>query len=277
VFSNLMPSISESYSHGMMKLTRRYLDQGLRWGIIVTSTLGGAYVAFSGAFVGGLLPPQFMRAIGVMALMHLWRACDFTTRLPDQVFQGVGRTGLFTIAAAVEHLSRIVLAWYLIKWYGFPGLFYAFMAASLLRAAMAWPLMGWLVAWPAVSVWQTVLNPALAAVGNYLILRGFVTAFFAGPGHVGNAWLVVLLCLFASLPIYMFLSGLLGWDDKALAEFRDAAELVPPPFGAIARLAHRLAQLGSRLSPLHDRFPGMLLAEAAADAAALTALKTKLD
>ncbi|HYB90326.1 MAG TPA: hypothetical protein VEC38_04695 [Candidatus Binataceae bacterium] len=276
VFSNLMPSISESYSHGMMRLTRRYLDQGLRWGIMVTSMLGGAFVAFSGAFVGGLLPPQFMRAIGVMALAHLWRTCDFTTRLPDQVFQGVGRTGLYTIAAAVEHLSRIVLAWYLIKWYGFPGLFYAFMAASLLRAAMAWPLMAWLVASPAISVWQTLLNPALAALGNYLILRGFVSAFFRGPGHVGNAWLVVLFCLLASLPIYMLLTGLLGWDEKALAEFRDAAELVPAPFGAAARMAHRLVELGSRLSPLHDRFPGTLLTEAAADAAALTALKADL-
>ena len=50
-----------------------------------------------------------------------------------------------------------------------------------------------------------------------------------GPGHTANAWMIVLVCLFASLPIYMFISGLLGWDDMALAEFGDAAELVPAP------------------------------------------------
>jgi len=86
----------------------------------------------------------------------------------------------------------------------------------------------------------------------------------------------VLLSLIGSLPIYMFLSGLLGWDDASMAEFRAAAELVPAPFGAVARMAHRVVQLGSSLSPLHDRFPGRMVREAAADLAELTALKAEL-
>jgi O-antigen/teichoic acid export membrane protein len=276
IFTTLMPSISESYSQHMIQLTRRYLDQGLRWGIMVTSMLGGAFVAFSQAFVHGLLPPQFARAASVMVLMHLWRATDFTTRLPDQVFQGVGRTGTYTWTAVVEHGGRIILAWYLMKWYGFPGVFYAFMLSSILRSLIAWPLMGYLVAWPSLSVWQTIVNPTLAALANYAMLRAFVAAVWAGPGHAGTAWLAVLGCLFGSLPIYMFLSGLIGWDGAALAEFRDAAELVPAPFGAIARLAHRLVELGSLLSPLGDRFAGRLVAEAANEAAELTALKAEL-
>jgi len=40
-----------------------------------------------------------VRAATVMWLMHLWRLADFSTRLPDQVFQGVGRTGTFTWTA----------------------------------------------------------------------------------------------------------------------------------------------------------------------------------
>ncbi len=97
-----------------------------------------------------------------------------------------------------------------------------------------------------------------------------------GPGYLGSAWLVVLVSLFGSLPLYMFLSGLLGWDRFALAEFRDAAEMVPAPFGAIARMAHRVVEFGSKLSPLHDRFPGYLVEEANAEAATLTALKAEL-
>ena len=276
IFTTLMPSISESYSQTKMALTRRYLDQGLRWGIMVTSMLGGAYLAFSDVFIKGLLPPQFVRAAAVMWLMHLWRLADFTTRLPDQVFQGVGRTGTFTWTALLEHVSRIVLTWYMLQWYGFEGLFYAFLISSILRSIVAWPLMGHLVAWPSLSIWQTLVNPALAALGNYVILRGFALAVWRGPGHAGSAWIVVLLSLIGSLPIYMFLSGLLGWDDVSLAEFRDAAELVPAPFGAVARMAHRVVQLGSSLSPLHDRFPGNLVKAAAADAAELTALKAEL-
>ncbi len=276
IFTTLMPSISESYSQSMMRLTRRYLDQGLRWGLIVTSMLGGAFVAFSDIFVNGLLPPQFVRAAGVMMLMHVWRTLDFTTRMPDQVFQGVGRTGLFTLTALVENGGRIILSWYLIKWYGFNGVFYAFIASSLLKSAVAWPMMGYLIAWPSISLWQTLINPILAAFGNYYVLHEFALAVWRGPGHAGSAWLVVLLCLFGSLPVYMFISGLLGWDSAALLEFRDAAELVPPPFGAIARMAHRIVEIGSTLSPLHNRFPGNLVEEASAQADELTAMKAEM-
>src|SRR5580704_4677428 len=276
IFTTLMPSISESYSQAKMALTRRYLDQGLRWGIMVASMLGGTFIAFSDVFIKGLLPPQFVRAATVMWLMHLWRLADFTTRLPDQVFQGVGRTGTFTWTALLEHVSRVILTWYMLQWYGFEGVFFAFLISSILRSIVAWPLMGYLVAWPSLSIWQTLVNPALAAVGNHVILRSFALARWQGPGHAGSGWVVVLLSLVGSLPIYMFLSGLLGWDDASLAEFRDAAELVPAPFGAVARMAHRVVQIGSSMSPLNNRFPGNLVKEAAADAAELTVLKAEL-
>ena len=276
VFTTLMPSISESYSQAMILLTRRYLDQGLRWGLMVTSMLGGAFVAFSNIFVHGLLPPQFVRAAGVMMLMHVWRAFDFTTRMPDQVFQGVGRTGLFTLTALVENGGRVILSWYLIKWYGFDGVFYAFIGSSILKSAVAWPMMGYLIAWPSISIWQTLVNPVLAALGNYLVLHEFAIAVWRGAGHAGSTWIVVLVCLFGSLPVYMLISGLLGWDSAALREFRDAAEMVPAPYGAIARMAHWLVELGSSVSPLHNRFPGKLVEEAAAQAAELTALKAEM-
>ncbi|HEY6395304.1 MAG TPA: polysaccharide biosynthesis C-terminal domain-containing protein, partial [Candidatus Binataceae bacterium] len=259
IFTTLMPTISESYSQNMIALTRRYLDQGLRWGLIGTTMLGGAFIVFSEMFVRGLLPPQFLRAAAVMGLIHMWRATDFTTRLPDQVFQGVGRTGIYTWTAIIEHTSRIVLAWYLIKWYGFPGIYYAFILSSVLRALMAWPLMGYLIAWPALSVWQTLINPGLAAICNYIVLWEFANHAWLGPGHVVNTCLVVLFCLFGSLPIYMFFSGLFGWDRYALSEFRDAAELVPAPFGAVAKFAYNVARIGSSMSPLQDRFPGNMV------------------
>ncbi len=276
VFQVLMPSISESYSQSMMLLTQRYLDQGLRWGIIVTSMLGGAFAAFSGIFVQGLLPPQFLRATAVLALMHLWRAFDFSTRLPDQVFQGVGRTGLFTGMVAVEHVSRIVLAWFFIGRFGFRGVFYAFILSSLAKALVAWPAMARLVISPAISVWQTLINPALAALGNYFVLSRFAAAAWQGPGHIASAWLVVFACLFGSLPVYLLLSGLLGWDQAALSDLRDAADLVPAPFGTAARAVHRLVEFGCRLSPLHGRFPARHAEEAATEARRLTASKVAM-
>lgn len=275
IFATLMPAVSEAYSQNMRLLTQRYLDQGLRWGLMVTAMMGGAYVAFSDAFIRGLLPPQFIRAIGVMALIHVFRVFDFATRMPDQVFMGAGRTGTFTWTAIVEHVGRIVLSWYLIKWFGFAGLFYAFIASAALKSLLAWPLMAKMVVEPVFSVWQTFLNPGLAAIGNYLILRAIVDAMWRGPGHLGNTWLVVLICLLGSFPIYMFFSGLLGWDDTEMTEFKDAVDLVPAPFRSLAAIGYEVVRLGTRISPLHRRFPAKL-ADGIREAAILTASKATL-
>ena len=276
MFVTLMSSVSESYSNGMLQLTQRYLDQSLRWGIMIATMLGGAFIAFSDIFITGLLPPQFLRAATVMGLMHIWRVFDFSTRLPDQVFQGVGQTGLFTLTVGIEHIGRIILSLLLISHFGFYGVFYAFTLSSLAKSLVAWPAMARHVVKPVISVWQTLINPALAALANYLILDFFARHAWSGPGHTANSWMIVLVCLFASLPIYMFISGLLGWDDMALAEFHDAADLVPYPFGAIARMAHATVSFASRMSPLHDRFPGKLVHEAAMEARHLTAGKAVL-
>ncbi len=276
IFTTLMPTISESFSHQKMALTRRYLDQGLRWGIMFSTMLGGAYVAFSDALLRGLLPPQFARAAAVIALAHMMRVPEFFTRLPDQVFQGTGRTGLFTWTALVEQVSRMVLTWYLIGIYGFPGVFYAFAISSALKAILAWPLMIGLVVAPAISVWQTLVNPMLTGIASYLILRSMVVAIWLGPGHALTAAIAVVAALLGSLPIYMFISGLLGWDRQSLDDFRNAAELVPAPFGGLIRLAHRVVEAAAALSPLQDRFPGKLIENALAEAAALTASKVEL-
>ncbi|HLI79540.1 MAG TPA: hypothetical protein VKV03_06135, partial [Candidatus Binataceae bacterium] len=171
IFAQMMPSISESYSQNMIKLTQRYIDQGLRWGLMVTTMLGGAYVVFCAPLIEGLLPPQFSRAVGVLVLIHTFRLFDFFVREPDQVFQAVGHSGTFTIAAIVENATRIGLTWLFIKWWGFHGLFWAFAASGALKALFAWPVMARYIIAPVFSVWQTFVNPTLAAFGNYFILR----------------------------------------------------------------------------------------------------------
>ena len=164
MFVTLMSSVSESYSSGMLRLTQRYLDQSLRWGIMIATMLGGAFIAFSDIFITGLLPPQFLRAASVMGLMHIWRVFDFSTRLPDQVFQGVGKTGLFTLTVAVEHIGRIILSLLLISRFGFYGVFYAFALSSLAKSLVAWPAMARYVVKPVISVWQTLINPGAGSI-----------------------------------------------------------------------------------------------------------------
>ena len=276
IFLSLMPSISESYSQNMIKLTQRYIDQGLRWGLMATTMMGGAYVVFCGPLIEGLLPPQFSRAVGVLVLVHIFRLFDFFVREPDQVFQAVGRSGTFTIAAIIENAFRIGMTWFFIKWWGFHGLFWAFSASAAIKALFVWPVMARYIIAPVFSVWQTFVNPIVSAFANYFILRAIATALWHGPGHTANTWLVVMLTLIGSLPIYMFISALLGWDDEELREFKDAVDLIPPPFAIFARITYAIVNVGCALSPLHNRFPARLNAEAALEAAQLTAAKVQM-
>jgi len=276
IFLSLMPSISESYSQNKIKLTQRYIDQGLRWGLMATTMMGGAYMVFCGPLIEGLLPPQFNRAVGVLVLIHTFRLFDFFVREPDQVFQATGRSGTFTIAAIVENATRIGLTWLFIKWWGFHGLFWAFTASAAIKALFIWPVMARYIIAPVFSVWQTFVNPALAALGNYYILRAIAVSLWQGPGHTANTWLVVMITLVGSLPLYMFISALLGWDDAELREFKDAVELVPPPFLILAKLMYAVVNVGTSLSPLHNRFGAKLDVEAAQEAAQLTAAKVQM-
>jgi O-antigen/teichoic acid export membrane protein len=276
IFSNVMPSISESLAAGRLALTRRYIDQGLRWGLIMMAMLGGAFVAFSDIFIRGLLPHQFARALGVLALTHLWRLVDFSARLPEEVFQASGRTGLVAWALVIEHVSRLVVVGLLLAGFGFSGLFYALILSSLIKSIFAWLAMIRSVIKPVISWWQTIANPLLTALVNYLLLRAMVLWMWSGPGHSWNTAATVLLVLLCSLPICMFVSGFLGWDDTSLREFRDAVDLVPAPFDFIARFALGMLLLGSGLSPFENRFPAKLGAEATIEATLITPAESEL-
>jgi O-antigen/teichoic acid export membrane protein len=266
IFSSVMPSISESMAAGKLALTRRYMDQSLRWGSLILALLGGAFVAFSDILIRGLLPHQFARALDVLLLMHIWRIIDFTARLPDEVLQASGRTGLLSWSLVIEHASRVAMLPLLLGEFRFPGLFYAFVAGSVIRSIVSWRLMIRHVIRPVVSWWQTTVSPVVTGLVNYALLRVIVVTLWAGPGHYFNTAATVVVALLCSLPISMFVSGLLGWDDNSLQEFRDAAALVPAPFDSIARMALRILLLGSRVSPFENQFPAKLAVEAAAEA-----------
>ncbi|HKF28793.1 MAG TPA: hypothetical protein VKB29_06175 [Candidatus Binataceae bacterium] len=275
IFATMMPSISEAYSHQMIALTQRYADQGLRWAIMIMGLLGGVYVAFSPVLIGGLLPPQFGRVLAVLGLMHLFRLSDFAVRMPDQFFLGAGRTGTYSWLVGIEHVGRIALTYIFVARFGFYGLFYGFTLSATLKALVAWPLLARMVVPPVFSWWQTFVNPILAGIANYLVVSGMVSWLWRGPGHVANTWMVLMLCLVGSFPVYFFISGLLGWDEREMQELKEAVDLVPSPFRDLAMLGYHVTALGTRLSPLQDRFPAKL-ADGISEAAALTSLKAEL-
>ena len=66
-----------------------------------------------------------------------------------------------------------------------------------------------------------------------------------------------------------------GWDDATLDELGRAVDM-QPSLRFMAWLFHRSTALGARWSPLHNRFPITIRAEAMEEAASLTAEKVDL-
>ena len=96
--------------------------------------LGSVYVAFSPVLIGGLLLPQFGRALAVVGLMHLFRLSDFAVRMPDQFFLGAGRTGTSSWLVGIAHVGRILLTDIFVARFGFYGLFSGFTLSATLKA-----------------------------------------------------------------------------------------------------------------------------------------------
>ena len=106
----------------------------------------------------------------------------------------------------------------------------------------------------------------------------FASVQSTGSSDVGSAtmFLVIMVALVGSLPLYMFISALLGWDDGELREFKDAIDLIPAPFRFFGRVIYAVVNLGTSLSPLHNRFPAKLDEDASREAAQLTAAKVQM-
>ena len=171
IFVTLMSSMSESYSQAKMALTQRYLDQSLRWGIMMSTMLGGAFIAFSDIFITGPAAaavrarrdrdgPDAYVARG--RLLHAAAGPGFSGRRQNR--------HLHLDRAARARQPRHPSLGTFCNGTASRASSTRFIMSSILRSIVAWPLMGYLVAWPSLSIWQTLINPALAAVGNYVIL-----------------------------------------------------------------------------------------------------------
>jgi hypothetical protein len=87
---------------------------------------------------------------------------------------------------------------------------------------------------------------------------------------------IFLIGILPSFPVYVFLYGLFGgWDTDTLEELHQAVALtgfIRP----LAWLIWKSTELGTRLSPLHNRFPINIRPAAMLEARDLTTEKVKL-
>ncbi len=274
LYDGLMPSISEAYSHGRLKLSQYYVAQGFKYGVWFSLFILSALGAVADRFILGALGQDWTRAAALVGPLLIWGAVQFPSWFGDRLQQAAGRPELQALMIAGEQILRISLMFMLIGRYQLWGLMIAYLIALPAKSVVAWLLNWKLILRPKIYLWQSFVAPLSAGAVNYLVIR--LVGGFIWRGDMVTSLIIFLLALLPSLPFYSFLTGLFGgWDDQGLQELKravDMSSLARP----VAYLVYKGAVLGARLSPLHGRFPITIYDEAMAEARELMAEKVRL-
>jgi len=273
LFSNLLPSVSEAFSHDRKVLTRMYIDQGLKWSMLFTGGVIAFYLAVADKVIIGLTPPQWGRAAEYISLGLIFGVFDFLAKLPDETFQGTGNPQLYTYTNLGEHILRVALMILLVPEYGVRGVLYAYIISSITKSIAAWFILSKFVIRPQISWWQSVIVPLIISI--FIFFMANAVADLIWVPTIKRTIIMVTLFLFMT-PSFYFFAGLLGgFDDDTLAEFREAMQLTRLT-RTVGMVFLKPTEWGAQISPLHGRYPLRNYKEAQAEAASLTAEKVVL-
>lgn len=270
---NLLPSISESYSHGYLSLCRLYIDQGIRWYLVFFLSLLPGFVVFGSDIFVAIVPEQWSRAADLMSIGLMVGLSNVIAKMPDETFKGAGFPHFYTFTNILEHGLRLILMIQLIPQFGAAGMLYSYIAASLVKGIIAWYLLHRYIFSQKISWWQSIIAPILGS-GIILSICG---VFYTVLGIDTPQEALPLVLLFVLLvPFAFFLNGLLGgFDDEALEEFNKALalNLATRTFG---KLFYFSTVFGAKISPLHGRFTSVNWKQAKIDIEALSKEKVAL-
>ncbi|MCS7037988.1 MAG: hypothetical protein NZP34_00115 [Caldilineales bacterium] len=274
LYANLMSSISEAISHGRRILSQYYAVMAYKWGGLMSAFIGAVLLAVADRFILGASGPEFARAAAYAVSLILWGAIQYPSWVGDNVALGANRPYLKFLLVGGEQVIRVVLALVLLRRYQINALIIAYFVGLLSKDIVAYVVNHRLCFPQRFYAWQSLGAPLLAGAAHYGVLRWLTGLVWQGDQV--TSVLIFFIGILPSFPLFAFFYGLFGgWDDDTLAEVREAVELtafVRP----LAWVFWAASALGSRLSPLHGRFPIAIRATALEEARSLTQERVRL-
>jgi len=267
LYNNLMPSISEAFSHGRRILCKYYSAMAYKWGGLISAMLGSVFLAVADRFILGASGPEFTRAATYSMPLLIWGAVQYPSWVGDNVQRGANRPELLPIMVGIEQTIRIVLALLLVERLQINALILAYFIGI-----MAKNLIGYFVSnrfcYPQrFYVWQSLIAPVLAGAAHYGVLR--LLGGLIWQGEQITSVILFFIGVVPSYPLFAFFYGLFGgWDDATLDEARQGVKL-SNFMEKMAWLFWAASALGARISPLHGRFPITIRAAAMREAQSL--------
>lgn len=281
----MLGGVSEAYSHAKKKLTELYTAQGLKYGAFFVFWLISVLAALGWRAILGAAGAEWAYAAELLQFFLIFQLFGFWSWLGDWMFAGADRTGLAAAAWILEQSLRAIFMTYLVLTEpivfglylgGMPGIITGYSLALVIKDIAMWALIRRTISAPKLYLWQSYAGPAIAAIANFLVLE--MLAVFIWQGEIVTSAILFFIGVLPSLYLYSFISGLTGtWDTRTVTEFKRASDMVTMRgIGWLARRFYGSIALGSRISPIHDRFPIDIYDEAMKEAEELTREKKQL-
>ncbi|MFW9818343.1 MAG: oligosaccharide flippase family protein, partial [Candidatus Thorarchaeota archaeon] len=278
LYSNtLLGAYSESLSHDKKTLTKLYIYQAFRWGNYFAFFLISVLFATGAKFLVGAAGEEYgAPAVKFLVPLLFFHIGGIYSWLVDPVFQGTGHTNYAMVVWIIEQVTRALLMFLFVILFGgdMVLVIVAYIPAVLLKDLIAW----WIVRKKIIKFklypFKTFITPVLSAIINFVVLYYLGELIWTLPlgDKIINTAILFLLGIFVFVFFYAFLDGFLGgYDDNTLEEFKRATSMVTSRgIRALPKTMYRLAKLGSKISPFHNKYNIDIYEEAMKEAYDLT-------
>ncbi|MFX1327165.1 MAG: oligosaccharide flippase family protein [Promethearchaeota archaeon] len=277
LYSNtLLGAYSESVSHNKQTLTKLYIYQAFRWGNYFGFFLISVLFATGAKFLVGAAGEEYgAPAVKFLVPLLIFHIGGIYSWLADPVFQGTGKTNYAMLVWIIEQVTRALLMFlFVIIFRDMVFVIIAYIPAVFIKDIVAWLIIRKKIIEFKIYPFKTFITPLISAIINMFVLYYLGELIWVIPlgDKIINTAILFLLGIFVFMFFYAFLDGFLGgYDDNTLEEFQRATLMVTTRgIRIFPKTLNKVAKLGSKISPFHNKFKIDIYEEAMKEAYDLT-------
>ncbi|MHA1340113.1 MAG: lipopolysaccharide biosynthesis protein [Promethearchaeota archaeon] len=279
LMTSMLGGLTEAHQYKKQNLLNYTSFSGMKWGSLWTFYLCAVIWAIGQEFIIGASGPNWIRAAALIPYLMIFQMlgpiswqCDYEFASANKPLyagiawileQSIRATLTYTLLVLMRRMEAVVIA-YIISL----SIKDIFVLTLVRRKIHKWD-------W---NLWQAFIAPLISALCTYLILRGIVWIIVYNLFGIGiiSAMLIFIIGLFLMEYIYIFIDSFIGgFDDNTIKELDRATKMITGVYG-LARFYYKMAYLGAKISPLHNKFKVKIFELAQKEAEELTSIKKKI-
>ncbi|MHA1715420.1 MAG: lipopolysaccharide biosynthesis protein [Promethearchaeota archaeon] len=262
LYENALPTTSEAFNNKKYKLTESFISYGFKYfGMFALLLFTLFVIPYSVNQIITSVVPELYRTMGIVVMYYSITRILIALGDYSKLFLiAIDRAGTYVIFVFIEQTIRITFLLLTIGPLQFWAFIFGEIPGAVVKVIGVWILTNRKIIKVKINTWQTLIAPGISCA----IIAGLITVLslvFYEPvlnaiSTLGGATFFMVLFFFGfSNFLYPLLLGLLGGhDDETLKQMEFAAYRAGPskPF---AIMFYKITRFGSKLSPLHGRFP----------------------